>query len=105
MGCTLVSRIPAIAAGCEPKARAAVIKTIADVKSNAMANAAVDTGNMRSSITGQTTRALGGDITAGAEYSVYVEYGTSKMAAQPFMTPAAEAAFPGFVAAMKSITG
>jgi HK97 gp10 family phage protein len=103
MGATLVSRIPAIQAGCVPKATAAVTKTVADIESGAKSMARVDTGNMRSSIQGQAG-GLTGRVNAGAEYSIYNEYGTSKMSAQPFMTPAAEAAFPGFVSAMKSLT-
>lgn len=102
MGVTLVSRIPAIQAGCEPKASRAVAKTVADVESGAKAMAPVDTGNLRSSIQGQSG-GLTGQVNAGAHYAIYQEYGTYKMAAQPFMTPAAEAAFPGFVSAMKSI--
>ena len=62
-----------------------------DIQSGAKARAAVDTGFMRDNITLET---LGNGFRAVAEapYSGYVEYGTRKMAAQPFMIPATEAA-------------
>lgn len=50
----------------------------------------VDTGNLRSSIhteTGDCEATVGTNV----EYGVYVEYGTSKMKAQPFMQPGAAA--------------
>lgn len=55
----------------------------------------VDTGNLRSSISfriehvGATTV---GVVGTNVEYAPYVEYGTRRMAAQPFLRPALEAA-------------
>lgn len=46
----------------------------------------VDTGYLQSSIS-----ASGGTITVGADYAQYVEYGTWKSPAQPFLTPAVQA--------------
>ena len=66
--------------------------------------AAVDTGFMRRSITMRLdTIGLAGYITAGAEYSPYLEYGTRKMDAQPFMRPAAREQAPIFVRDMKNL--
>lgn len=57
--------------------------------------APVDTGFMRENIE-QTDIAsaenLKATIESGADYSVFVEYGTVNMEAQPFMTPAFESA-------------
>lgn len=57
--------------------------------------AAVDTGEMQSKIR-QTELATEQNLTtaveAGADHSMYVEYGTVNMDAQPFMTPAYESA-------------
>ena len=54
----------------------------------------VDTGRLRSSITnelGQDGDGLVATIGTNVEYAPYVELGTSKMAAQPFLLPALEA--------------
>lgn len=47
----------------------------------------VDTGELRESI-GSIHEGLAGLITVGTDYWSYVEFGTSKMAAQPFIRPA-----------------
>jgi len=64
----------------------------------------VDTGYLKNSI-GSSFEGDGrfgemtGTVTAGAKYARYVEYGTSRMGAQPYMTPAFEATQPEFVQA------
>jgi HK97 gp10 family phage protein len=57
-------------------------------------NCPVDTGRLRSSITneiGTDAQGLVATIGTNVEYAPYVELGTSKMAAQPFLLPALEA--------------
>ena len=49
----------------------------------------VDTGNLRNSIT-HTTDEDSAYIGTNVEYAPYVEYGTSKTKAQPFLKPAAQ---------------
>ena len=44
----------------------------------------VDTGRLQPSINVQPA----GNISADTEYAVFVEFGTSKMAAQPYLVPA-----------------
>lgn len=54
----------------------------------------VDTGRLRSSITseiGQDGQGLVAAIGTNVEYAPYIELGTSRMAAQPFLLPALEA--------------
>lgn len=62
-----------------------------DIAQGERSRAAVDTGQMRDSIYYATA---GGSffVDAAAEHSGFVNYGTSKMAAQPFVEPAVEAA-------------
>jgi HK97 gp10 family phage protein len=55
----------------------------------------VDTGRLRSSITWEMARddqGLMATVGTDVEYGVYIELGTSHMAAQPFLRPALEAA-------------
>lgn len=42
-------------------------------------------------------------VGVGMEYGPYVEYGTARAPAQPFMTPAAEAATPDFMTGMRRV--
>lgn len=87
----------------------AVAQVARDVRDAAQEHAAVDTGYMRDHIYAVTSEGsdyqggalslpevekpgsdLEGVAASEATYSIYVELGTSRMAAQPFMTPAAE---------------
>lgn len=97
------SQIPEIAAGMMPKAQAAVDKAAADIEAHAKQRAPVDTGALRNSIQSRPVAPLSAEVTTGVDYAIYQEYGTHKMAAQPFMTPAADAVSPLFVAAMAQI--
>lgn len=54
----------------------------------------VDTGHLRSTINVVRFDALSLQVRADAHYAAFVEYGTSRMAAQPYMTPAVEAIWP-----------
>lgn len=49
----------------------------------------VDTGNLKKSITKQKT-SEGWEIGPTMDYGLYVEIGTSRMAAQPYMAPASD---------------
>lgn len=107
--------------------RAAAFK----IERGAKQRAAVDTGAMRASIYVRTEdtsdygktglKALGRNkdvflfpeveqpthnealIAVGVSYGIFVEYGTSKMAAQPFMTPAYEAERQPFLNAIHKL--
>ena len=59
----------------------------------ARANAPVKTGRLQRSIT-STARGLEGGVLIGAEYWRFVEYGTVRMTARPFVRPAAEVERP-----------
>ena len=64
--------------------------------------APVDTGNLRNSITSDV-RGLTAEIGPSAEYAAHVEFGTSRMAPQPYMGPAAGRAGELLMKAMQGI--
>ena len=90
------------AAKVEKTAPRVVAKVALDIEATAKVNAPVDTGNLESSITSDVD-GLSAEIGPTAEYGGYVEYGTSKMHAQPYMGPATERHAPAFEDALGQI--
>lgn len=87
------------------RAALAIRKTARDIERDAKIMAPVDTGNLRNSISTEITGdGRSGSMTAiigpTAHYGIYQELGTSRMAAQPYLFPAADRHEPGFIAAM-----
>ena len=79
-------------------------RSTTQAQAKAMRLAAVDTGFMKRSITMRLDiTGLAGYITAGAEYSPYVEFGTRNMDAQPFMRPAARSQAPIFLSDLSNL--
>ena len=90
MSVSFVSHVPqAMAAEASAKARALEIIG-GKAESYAKKLCPVDTGNLRNSITHQQMDENTEVIGTNVEYAPYVELGTSKMAAKPFLRPAAE---------------
>jgi HK97 gp10 family phage protein len=91
MGATLRSDLPKLAAGAQAFAELALAKLAFDLEGEAKRRAPVDTGFLRTSI-----RAVPGagllhaEVVVTADYAAFVEYGTVRMAARPYLTPAAE---------------
>lgn len=72
-----------------------VLRRSIRVESAAKRLAPVDTGRLRSSITHELatdTQGLHGRIGTNVEYAPYVEFGTGRTPAQPFLRPALGAA-------------
>jgi len=68
-------------------------KAVLIVERQAKEDCVVDTGRLRSSITSKVEQAEGditGVVGTNVEYASFIEQGTSKMAAQPFLYPALE---------------
>lgn len=81
-------------ANAEIQQRAGLIveKVTFDLEGSMKQLAPVDTGFLRNSIMGRMIDGLKGIVEVFAEYAIYVEYGTRKMAAQPFFHPAVDRA-------------
>lgn len=91
-------------------ASVAVRKTAKDIQATAKQLSPVDTGFNRSAIVtsdlrSATVNSPEAEVKATSEYAAYLELGTSRMAAQPFMGPAADQHEPAFLDAMQQITG
>lgn len=78
-------------------AAAAVAREVAAIGDDAQAGAPVDTGELRESIR-RSQRGMFGRVQATARHAGFVEFGTSKAPAQPYMMPAVEKARRRFVA-------
>lgn len=64
---------------------------------------AIDYGTLINSITEDFPTDLTGITYSSVPYSVYLEFGTHKIAPRPAWIPAAEAAWPGFLSALQKI--
>lgn len=95
---------PAIRAEMVLKAEHATAKAALDMQAQMMARAPVDTGFLRSSIQAMKVGPAHWRVTVGADYGLYVEYGTRFNRAQPFFFPAIAEVSPSFLQAMRSIT-
>lgn len=84
-------RIPELIASVEANARAAVKETADKVVREARTRAPVQTGYLRSSIHAES-KTLGkeAEVHVDAPYAPFVEFGTYKMGARPFLYPAVQ---------------
>lgn len=97
-------KFPQIAAAMPEKTSQVVRKASFDIEGQAKSRAPVDTGALKNSISTEfENNGLTGIIAPHVEYATYVEFGTKRMSAQPYMVPAAEAVAPAFIAAMKQM--
>lgn len=88
-----MARLEAIGGAMAPAATQGLQVAAEEVRSAAAQLCPVETGTMRGSIQARVTGAAGGAqaiISTAAHQAGYVEMGTWKMAAQPFMYPAAK---------------
>lgn len=85
------NRIPAIMAAMPLQVDAIVAKVAADVMADAQQRAPIDTGNLRATHYFRKVKDSLYQVGASAPYTLYVEMGTRRMRAQPFLVPAAVA--------------
>lgn len=93
----------------DQRAQAVIRKSAIDIEAAAKNRVPVDTGNLKGSIGHSDLRTVGRsgslavEIGPTASYGVFVEQGTSRMAPQPFMGPAADLHAPAFEQAMAQL--
>lgn len=78
----------------------AVRKVAADVQARAQQVVPVDTGATKNSIRAKAVDELTSEVVVGTHYAAYLEFGTHKMPARPYLRPAVEAVRPAFEAAI-----
>lgn len=98
----LFNRLPTLASEIKAQGEGLVQKTADDIVKGAQGRAPVRTGALRDSIHREGAGSSA-TVVAGAPHAVYVEYGTSRMSAQPFFWPALEANRPVYLAAWRAI--
>lgn len=84
-----------------PKVSQAIRKTALDIEGDAKILAPVDTGALRSSI-GSDIAPMSAEVGPTVEYGGFVEWGTSRMGPQPYMSPAFDRRVPGLVRAIEA---
>jgi|GEM_PF-1426856 len=84
-----------------------VHKAAFDIEANAKGNLwkghGVDTGKMKNSITSEFPSQTQAIIGPHTYYAIYVEYGTYRMRAIPFMRSAAEKVAPSYLAELQRL--
>lgn len=97
------TKFPEVTAKIRANAALAIAKGATDIEAHAKALAPVDTGLLRNSIHSEQKGELEWEVESPVHYSVYQEYGTSRMAPQPFMTPASEMVRPKLAEAFRRL--
>ena len=93
---TLKSRIPQIIARSETVSSLAVSQAIANIEFRCKARSRRDTGTMKGGWQGEMTGYYEGIVYNLVYYTIYNEYGTYKMSAQPMLGPAIAETFQEF---------
>lgn len=104
-GVTIVvksNRLPEISAAIRPAVVGEVKRATLQIEAGAKEKVPVRTGTLRRSIHSVFSNGgLTGIVGPSVLYGKFVEFGTRRMGARPYMRPAAEQVLPGFAAAVK----
>jgi HK97 gp10 family phage protein len=101
---TIQSRLSDLADQLPKNAQARTAQVTQEIADQARQHAPVKTGALRDSITVETDSESGkSSVRVGVPYAGFQEYGTSKMAAHPFLTPAVEAIKPKLASFYKDL--
>lgn len=97
------SRIPEIIVAIESGIAETVQQAGYRVEAGAKRRARVDTGYMRNQIRWIPDSRFSGQVIGGASYTIFNEYGTVNMSAQPMFVPAIEEVRPMFNAELRMV--
>lgn len=97
------SKLAALGGKIRRRASRVVKEAANECAARAKAAAPVDTGALKQEIHVEEKSDLASDTVSAMPYSLYQEYGTRYMAAQPYMTPAAESVRPRFLGRMADV--
>jgi HK97 gp10 family phage protein len=81
----------------------AIKKTAFDLEGRAATRAPYRTGNLKTSIKAHILGPMTASVGPTAHYGRYVEEGTSRMAAQPYLMPALDDVMPNLLEAARQI--
>ena len=101
MGMQYTSNLGKVKSAFKQQAKAALEIIGGKAETYAKQLAAVDTGRMRASITHQVSGSEAVVIGTNVEYAPYVELGTKRMKARPFIRPAVEGHTPEYKAILE----
>ena len=100
------NRIPSMPAAIRSAVAAEVQKAAFRIEADAKARVPVKTATLQRSIhTVMSNGGLTGTVGPSVFYGIYVEMGTRRMGARPYMRPAAEKNLPAFMAAVRAALG
>ena len=99
------NRIPELTSSMRAAAEREVLRSAYEIEAEAKRRVPVDTGALRNSIQTWRSGSLRASVAPHMEYAAFVEFGTRKQRARPYMVPAAEYVRPKFVEAMRRIVG
>ena len=96
-------RLPQIKRDLRQRAAQLVKQTAFEIEAQAKLLAPVKTGFLRNSIQTEMTGEMEATIGPAAEYAIFIELGTSRRAARPFLSPAIEGVRAKFEAGLKNL--
>lgn len=97
------NKFPQIHAQMDQMIGRAIKKATLDVEAGAKRAAPVDTGALRNSIQHTFPGKHHGRVTVGQDYGIYVEFGTYRTPARPYLFPAVDRVAPSLKQALKGL--
>jgi hypothetical protein len=99
------NKLPALAAAYPQRAGREVRTALLNIEAGCKQRSRVDSGAMRAAWGSAMTGPTEGEVSNPLDYTVYNEFGTVNMPAQPMAHPAADAEKPGFEARIAKALG